>query len=640
MLIDYIICSIIFLPLIMFFNSFIFGRVLDSTNKKSNFRSIKYLYANSFLICISTILSVYVYYYFCHNTSQSQYQEYEIIFFKFIDIGNLNANWGARIDKLSILMFIIINAISSVVYIYSIGYMHSDTGIERFFNYLGLFIFFMLVLVSSTDLIQMFVGWEGVGFCSYLLIGFWFKKKSANNAALKAFIVNRVGDFALLFGIIAIYYICESIKFSDIFTIIKANRLNNINQITIDIIAIAMFIGCMGKSAQIGLHTWLPDAMEGPTPVSALIHSATMVTAGVFFTIRMAPFFDLSTNTRIIIMNIGAITAVFAAVVATSQRDIKKVIAYSTSSQLGYMFVAIGFSAYNIALFHLFTHAFFKSMLFLCAGNIIHSLDGEQDMSKMGQISNFMKINYILNIIGSLSLVGIFPFAGYFSKDLIVESSISIIYVYITLLIGIFLTAVYSTKFIICVYLSNPLSKLDKNCIHKLPNTMYYPLYFLAFFSIFAGIIGKYLLRLADYSTNNIILGYATNNPVLQTHIKHNFILSFIPLFVAIIGIIFSFSIRKYFLGKGWRIINNAFYFNIVYNYIFVRFFYLISELYKKFEFFFIENITSKLIEKCIIRFSINISESNKGYIYQYSTTILFGLVTILTFITYLLFIV
>lgn len=636
MIIDYIISSIIILPLVMVFNSLIFGKLVSKKSKSSN---CTHIYINTMLICISTILSVYIFFYF----SKDIYIEYEVIFFKFINISNLNTNWGIRVDNLSILMFVVINTISSIVYIYSIGYMKDDKSINKFFFYISLFIFFMLLLVSSTDLIQMFVGWEGVGFCSYLLIGFWSSKLSANNAALKAFIVNRVGDFALLFGIISIYYICESVKFSDILTIIKATKLSGINQTYIDIIAISLFIGCMGKSAQIGLHTWLPDAMEGPTPVSALIHSATMVTAGIFLTIRLSPLFELSTNTKIIIMNVGATTAIFGAITATFQNDIKKVIAYSTCSQLGYMFVAIGFSAYNIALFHLFTHAFFKSMLFLCAGNIIHTLDGEQDMSKMGHLSNIIKSNYILNIIGSLSLIGIFPFSGYFSKDLIIETSLSIVYIYILLLVGVLFTAIYSTKFIICVYLSNPLSKTksaNRTHFHKLPNIMYYPLYFLAFFAIFGGIIGKYILKLPDQFTNIALLSNTINYTMPSIHEKHNLILVSIPLFVAVIGIIFSFSIKTKFLGNGINLINNAFYFNKIYNYIFVKLFYIKSEIYKKFESLIIENITSKLIEKYVSIVSIKISNINKGYIYQYSTMLLFGLVAILTFITCFLFVI
>ncbi len=359
-------------------------------------------------------------------------------------------------------MILIVNIVSATVQFYSIGYMKEDTSIARFFCYLNLFSFFMLILVSSGNLLQLYIGWEGVGLCSYLLIGFWFYKDSASNASLKAFIVNRVGDMFLILGIILIYLNFNSLSFTNIFS-----NFNNYEPIkydffffdinTIDIICLLLLLGAMGKSAQFGLHTWLPDAMEGPTPVSALIHAATMVTAGVFLICKMSIFFNNSFFVSNLIIFIGSLTAIFAATVALTHNDIKKIIAYSTCSQLGFMFIAAGFSMYNLAMFHLVTHSFFKALLFLGAGSVIKSLNHQQNIKKMGKLWRKLPLTYLIMIIGSLALSGIPFFSGYYSKELIVNSGLSSNlflskYVYLLSIIVVVLTSLYSFRLIYHVF--------------------------------------------------------------------------------------------------------------------------------------------------------------------------------------------
>ena len=367
--------SIIFLPLISsiiaaFSGKFIGEKII--------------LIISSTLVSLSAILSILLFF----DVLQNSYQN-NLIIFSWIDSGLLSVNWSIKVDALSSVMFVIVTFVSALVHIYSIGYMSHDPNKPRFIAYLSLFTFAMLSLVSADNFLQLFFGWEGVGLCSYLLIGFWFKKESANAAAIKAFLVNRVGDFGLALGIFLIFYLFGSLNFIDVFQEIPNNLQNEtlflgLKFNSIDLICLLLFIGAMGKSAQIFLHTWLPDAMEGPTPVSALIHAATMVTAGVFLVVRCSPIFEYSQTILNLITIIGMLTAFFAATVAIVQTDIKKIIAYSTCSQLGYMFFATGVGAYNVAMFHLFTHAFFKALLFLGAGCVIHSFKNEQDINKMG----------------------------------------------------------------------------------------------------------------------------------------------------------------------------------------------------------------------------------------------------------------
>ena len=350
--------------------------------------------------------------------------------FTWIDSGLFEARWGFTFDSLTCIMLIVVTTVSTLVHLYSTEYMAGDPHVPRFMAYLSLFTFFMLMLVTSNNLIQLFFGWEGVGLASYLLINFWFTRIPANKAAIKAMVVNRVGDFGLSLGIMAIFFIFKSVDFDTIFalvphfdgyTFVFFNDTYNI----FNVICLLLFIGAVGKSAQIGLHTWLPDAMEGPTPVSALIHAATMVTAGVFLLIRCSALFEYAPDILLVVTFVGAVTALFAATAGMLQNDLKKVIAYSTCSQLGYMVFACGISNYSVSMFHLMNHAFFKALLFLSAGSVIHAMADEQDMRKMGGLINLLPFTYTMILIGSLSLMG-FPFlTGFYSKDAILELAYS-----------------------------------------------------------------------------------------------------------------------------------------------------------------------------------------------------------------------
>jgi NADH-quinone oxidoreductase subunit L len=422
-----------------------------------------------------------------------------------IDAGDLQVRWALRYDQLSAVMVAMVTLISAMVHIYSVGYMAHDKSVPRFMAYLSLFTFFMLMLVTADNFVQLFFGWEGVGLCSYLLIGFWYDRPTANAAAIKAFVVNRVGDFGFALGIFAVYLIFGSLQFDTVFAAAPDAAHNTINFLghpvdAITVTCILLFVGAMGKSAQLGLHTWLPDAMEGPTPVSALIHAATMVTAGVFMVARLSPLFEYSPTALAVVVVVGGSTAMFAATIGMAQNDIKRVIAYSTCSQLGYMFFAAGVSAYGAAIFHLLTHAFFKALLFLGAGSVIHAMSGEQDMRKMGGLRSLIPATYLLMWVGSLALAGIWPFAGYYSKDLILEASWAAgtevgHYGYWLGTFAAFLTAFYSWRLIFLTFHGKPRASKDVMAhVHESPPVMIWPLLVLAAGAIFAGMIGYHWL--------------------------------------------------------------------------------------------------------------------------------------------------
>jgi NADH-quinone oxidoreductase subunit L len=380
--------------------------------------------------------------------------------------GGLRVDWALRIDTLTVVMLVVVNSVSALVHLYSIGYMHEDPHRARFFAYLSLFTFAMLMLVTSDNLVQMFFGWEGVGLASYLLIGFWYEKPSANAAAIKAFVVNRVGDFGFALGIFMVFALTGSVAFDQIFAAAPglANKPMQIFGMNVDAMTLTcllLFMGAMGKSAQFLLHTWLPDAMEGPTPVSALIHAATMVTAGVFMVARLSPLFEQAPAALTVIVFVGATTAFFAATVGLVQNDIKRVIAYSTCSQLGYMFVALGVGAYSLAIFHLFTHAFFKALLFLGAGSVIHAMHHEQDMRKMGGLAKHIPITFWMMTIGTFALTGLPLTAGFFSKDAIIEAAFAsqrtgAVYAFILTAIAAALTSFYSWRLVYLTFFGEP----------------------------------------------------------------------------------------------------------------------------------------------------------------------------------------
>jgi len=421
--------------------------------------------------------------------------------FTWIDTGDLQVQWALRFDPLSAVMVAVVAVVSSMVHVYSVGYMAHDKSIPRFMSYLSFFTFFMLMLVTADNFVQLFFGWEGVGLCSYLLIGFWYDRPSANAAAIKAFIVNRIGDFGFALGIFAVYALFGSLHFGTVFDA-APNFAHTpfvflgwqVDALTVT--CILLFIGAMGKSAQLGLHTWLPDAMEGPTPVSALIHAATMVTAGVFMVVRLSPLFEYAPVALAVVCVVGGSTALFAASIGMAQNDIKRVIAYSTCSQLGYMFFAAGVSAYSAAIFHLMTHAFFKALLFLGAGSVIHAMSGEQDMRKMGGIWRLVPMTYALMWIGSLALAGIPPFAGYFSKDVILEAAWASgsgvgLYAFCLGVAAAFLTAFYSWRLLFLTFHGAPRASAEAmHHVHESPQVMILPLVVLAAGAIFAGWLG------------------------------------------------------------------------------------------------------------------------------------------------------
>lgn len=521
-------------------------------------------------------------------------QSQTVELFTWIDSGSFEASWALRWDTLTAVMVIVVTVVSSCVHVYSVGYMSHDHSIPRFMAYLSFFTFAMLMLVTSDNLIQMFFGWEGVGVASYLLIGFWYDRPSANAAAIKAFVVNRVGDFGFALGIFGCFLLFDAVSFDAIFaaapemagTTFDFLWFTDVDALTV--IAILLFIGAMGKSAQLGLHTWLPDAMEGPTPVSALIHAATMVTAGVFLVARMSPLFEYAPDALVVVTIVGAATAFFAATVGTTQNDIKRVIAYSTCSQLGYMFFALGVSAYPAAIFHLMTHAFFKALLFLSAGSVIHALHDEQDMRNMGGIWRKVPWTYAMFWIGSLALAGIPFFAGYYSKDMILESAFAAhtgagTFAFWAGIVAALLTAFYSWRLLFMTFHGKP--RMDQHTFdhaHESPPVMLIPLIVLAIGAIFSGFIGyEYFVgHHMDAFWGASIKILEENNVIEAAHHSPLWV-KLAPLVVGIIGI--GAAYVAYILNPGipakvtgairpvYLFLLNKWYFDELYDWLFVK---------------------------------------------------------------------
>ncbi len=512
---------------------------------------------------------------------------------RWINSGAFEVSWALRFDTLSTVMCVVVTGVSSMVHIYSWGYMSHDKSIARFFAYLSLFTFFMLMLVTSNNFVQMFFGWEGVGVASYLLIGFWYDRPSANAAAIKAFLVNRVGDFGFALGILATFLVFNTVSFDTVFAGVpgmagKTFHFLGMNTNVMTTLCLLLFIGAMGKSAQLGLHTWLPDAMEGPTPVSALIHAATMVTAGVFMVCRLSPMFEASDTALTVVTVVGATTAIFAASVGLVQNDIKRVIAYSTCSQLGYMFFAAGVSAYSAAMFHLFTHAFFKALLFLGAGSVIHAMSGEQDMRKMGGIWRKIPLTYAFMWIGSLALAGIPFFAGYFSKDLIIESAFAAktgagSYAFWLGVLAAALTAFYSWRLLFMTFHGE--SRADHDVLHHVhesPLSMTVPMGILAVGAVFAGwaLSGLFVGEHSQEFWGKSILIAAHHTALQDAHHVPGWVKG-LPIAVAFGGILVAwhFYIRRPSLPASLAeafpemhaFLYNKWYFDEIYDWLFVR---------------------------------------------------------------------
>ena len=628
--------AIVFLPLVGALLAGFFGKIIG--DRGAHLVTCIFMAASMLLGAI------------CFYDVALQQNAQTIQLFTWIESGNLKAEWALKIDTLTAIMILVVTSVSTMVHVYSIGYMHHDPHNPRFFAYLSLFTFAMLMLVTADNLVQMFFGWEGVGLASYLLIGFWYQKPDANAAAIKAFLVNRVGDFGFALGIFGTYLLFDTIVLDEIF--ISAPKYVG-TELTflwfsadaITVLTMLLFIGAMGKSAQLGLHTWLPDAMEGPTPVSALIHAATMVTAGVFMIARLSPMMEYAPDTLTVVTLIGASTAIFAASVGLCQNDIKRVIAYSTCSQLGYMFFACGVSAYSAGIYHLLTHAFFKALLFLGAGSVIHAMSDEQDMRKMGGLRKRIPLTYWLMIVGTLALTG-FPFlSGFYSKDLILEATFArdTGVGYYAFYIGIFvagLTAFYSWRLIFMTFHGEcraPKSVQDK--IHESPLVMTLPLIFLAVGALFAGKLGYEFFggesMNAFWGTALLVL---KENTTIEAAAGVPLWVVLLPTIMFIFGtsLAFYFYLLKPDLPKMlsskfsgiYQFLLNKWYFDELYDLLFVRSAFRFGHaLWKKGDGAVIDGLGPDGISSMVRRLSGQAVRLQSGFLYHYAFAMMIGLI-------------
>ena len=567
-----------------------------------------------------------------------------------IESGSLQVSWALKLDTLSCTMLAMVTIVSSMIHIYSVGYMHHDRSVPRFMCYLSLFSFCMLMLVTSSNLVQMFFGWEGVGLFSYLLIGFWYAKPSANAAAIKAFLVNRVGDFGFALGIFAVFVLFDSIQLDTIFSAAGGMAGVRMDVFGVDfhaltIICLLLFVGAMGKSAQLGLHTWLPDAMEGPTPVSALIHAATMVTAGVFMVARLSPLFEYSDVALTVVTVVGASTAIFAATIGCVQNDIKRVIAYSTCSQLGYMFFACGVSAYSAGVFHLTTHAFFKALLFLGAGSVIHAMSDEQDMRKMGGLGRLIPVTCILMYIGSLALVGIPPFAGYFSKDIVLEAAWASDtgvgrYAFWMGIAAAFLTAFYSWRLLLMTFHGAPRGdEIVMAHVHESPKVMILPLFVLAAGAIGAGYLGyeSFVGVGAVEYWGNAILILPEHSALENAHYVPLWV-KYAPLAVGAAGIALAYIFYMFApslparlavtFSSIHRFLINKWYFDELYDFLFVRPAFTIGRyLWRTGDCKIIDGFGPDGISAVTVDLARRAARLQTGYVYHYAFAMLIGVV-------------
>jgi NADH-quinone oxidoreductase subunit L len=574
-----------------------------------------------------------------------------IALFPWINSGDLQVAWSLRIDTLTAVMLVVVNTISSLVHLYSIGYMDEDPYRPRFFAYLSLFTFAMLMLVTADNLVQLFFGWEGVGLASYLLIGFWYHKPSANAAAIKAFIVNRVGDFGFALGIFAIFALMGSTDFDTIF-----GGAQGLTGKTIDLFGwqadaltltcCLLFMGAMGKSAQFLLHTWLPDAMEGPTPVSALIHAATMVTAGVFMVARLSPLFELAPNAQAVVMFFGATTAFFAATIGLVQNDIKRIVAYSTCSQLGYMFVAMGAGAYSVGMFHLFTHAFFKALLFLGSGSVIHAMHHEQDIRNMGGLWRKIPYTFAVMCVGTLALTGFPLFAGYFSKDAIIESAYAAhnpfsTYAYLLTVAAAGLTSFYSWRLIFKTFFGEPHDQEHYEAAHESPLWMLIPIGVLAAGSILAGFPFKELF--VGHGVEEFFRDSVKMNPHILEDMEHMPPwLAPLPTVMMVVGLAISyiFYIQRPYLPVQlanehpmlYQFLLNKWYFDELYDFIFVRPTKWLGRLLWKYgDGYLIDGFGPDGVSARVLDITRNVVKIQTGYLYHYAFAMVIGVAGLIT---------
>jgi len=654
---------IVFLPLIGFLIAGLFGRAIGAKASE---------YLTSGFLVISALLSWVAFF----QVGFGEHESFSVPVLRWIQSGDLIANWAFRIDTLTVVMLVVVNSVSALVHIYSIGYMHHDPHRPRFFAYLSLLTFAMLMLVTSDNLVQMFFGWEGVGLASYLLIGFWYHKPSANAAAIKAFIVNRVGDFGFALGIFALFVVFGSVEFETIFSAAKAmvdreghvivgdNVLNFLgHELALDsaltVMCLLLFMGAMGKSAQFLLHTWLPDAMEGPTPVSALIHAATMVTAGVFLVARLSPVFELSHTALTFVTFIGAFTAIFAASVGLVQNDIKRVIAYSTCSQLGYMFVALGLGGYSIAIFHLFTHAFFKALLFLGAGSVIHAVSDEQDMRKMGGLKKHIPITYWTMFIGTIALTGvgipgtILGTAGFFSKDAIIEAAFvghngAASFAFAMTVLAALFTSFYSWRLVFMTFHGKPRASASvMSHVHESPLVMTAPLFVLSAGALFAGLIFYEYFVGHDYGHFwKTALFTAKSNHLLHDIHEVPFLVKSAATIVMVLGflIAYLFYIRKPELPKQlaqehsglYKFLLNKWYVDEIYDFLFVRpAMWLGRFFWKRGDGWLIDGFGPDGVSARVLDVTGKVVKLQSGYIYHYAFAMMIGIAAIVTWMMF-----
>ncbi|KQT82745.1 NADH-quinone oxidoreductase subunit L [Aurantimonas sp. Leaf443] len=653
---------IVLLPLFGFLIAGLFGDKIGA--KASEYTTSAFLIVAALLSWIGFI-----------SFSFGEGETIRVTMLQWMQSGGLDVSWSLRIDRLTLVMLVVVNTVSSLVHVYSIGYMHHDPHRPRFFAYLSLFTFAMLMLVTSNNLVQMFFGWEGVGLASYLLIGFWYQKPSASKAAMKAFIVNRVGDFGFVLGIFGVFVLFGSVNLDTIFAgaadlvtrlggehgaaagegaeaiapalVFAGYSLDMASAITV--VCLLLFVGAMGKSAQLGLHTWLPDAMEGPTPVSALIHAATMVTAGVFMLARMSPVFELSHTALTVVTFVGATTAFFAATVGLVQNDIKRVIAYSTCSQLGYMFVALGVGAYGPAVFHLFTHAFFKALLFLGAGSVIHAVSDEQDMRNMGGLRRHIPRTYWMMVIGTIALTGFPLTAGYYSKDAIIEAAFVghntfALYGWGLTVIAAFLTSFYSWRLIFMTFHGKPRASHEvMHHIHESPNVMLVPLYILAAGALLAGLVfhGAFIGEGYEEFWHSALFTGPENHVLHDMH-EIAFGVAILPTVMMALGFLLAWKVYIRSPGTADRIAEtnrglykfllNKWYFDELYDYVFVQPTKAIGRfLWKTGDGKVIDGLGPDGVSARVLDVTDRVVRLQTGYLYHYAFAMLIGVAALVT---------
>ena len=633
----------VFLPLFAFVVTFLFGKKLGDEGCQ---------FITSSAVIIAALCSIVLFSKLWHAHGD---MSYVINLATWLQSGDFSVNWALRIDSLSVVMMCVVNIVSACVHVYSVGYMSHDPCKGRFMSYLSLFTFAMLMLVTSDNLLQLFFGWEGVGVASYLLIGFWNHKASANAAAQKAFVANRVGDFGLALGVFATFVLFGSINFNDIFTEVGSYASAQIKFFgyhihALTLIGLLLFIGAMGKSAQLGLHVWLPDAMEGPTPVSALIHAATMVTAGIFLVARFSPLYEFAPAALMVVTIVGALTAFVAATIGLTQFDIKRVIAYSTMSQLGYMFFALGVSAYGAAMFHLMTHAFFKALLFLGAGSVIHALSDEQDMRKMGGVWKKIPITYTLMWIGSLALAGIPPFAGFYSKDIVLEAAWADHtwfgeFAFWMGIVAALMTAFYSWRLILMTFHGTPRASKDvMSHIHESPPVMLIPLFVLATGAILAGYIFYEGFVGHHQIWHQAIQVLEANDTVTAAHHSPLWVKK-LPLVMGVMGIILGYLFYLWRPGLPVRFSSafkplhqlffNKWFFDEIYEAVFVTNAKRFGSIFWTSDKNVIDGIGPDGIAKFSQRLSHIFGRFQNGYIFHYAFVMMIAVVVMLSWFLY-----